>query len=121
MGNSAVMRRRDLDSSVLLLRHDVNVPQKYKGDIIGSAPTLLSTKEDLQVSGLRYSPDGHSVADIEMGEKDKAILVIRDAKKGEPTKSFAMPAGYSVPWNSPQWILRWTPDGRTLSYALWKG
>ena len=39
----------------------------------------------------------------------------------QPTKSFGMPAGYSLPWNSPQWILRWMPDGKTVTYALWKG
>lgn len=32
-----------------------------------------------------------------------------------------MPAGFSVPWNSTQWILRWTPDGKNLTYALRRG
>ena len=75
----------------------------------------------MEVVGLRYSPDGHSIADIEVDDDDKRILVIRNAETGEPAKSFAMPAGFSFPWNSSQWILRWTPDGRTLTYALWRG
>jgi Tol biopolymer transport system component len=95
--------------------------QIVKEDAVGMAPTPITTAQDRQVVGLRYSPNGRLIADIELDDSDHGTLVIRDAQSGKPTKSFPMPAEYQLPWNSPQWILRWTPDGRNLTYALWKG
>ena len=74
------------------------------------------------VAGSRYSPDGGEVAEIEYIEAtDKDVLIVRDSHTGHAIKSFAIPAGFGIPFNSPGWILRWTPDGRNVTYALWKG
>jgi serine/threonine protein kinase len=87
----------------------------------GGAKSFLSDSDN-DVYGLRFSPNGQEIADIEFSEKsDKALLVIRDSQTGQGTKSFDLPAGYILPYNSVGWALRWTPDGRTLTYALWRG
>jgi Tol biopolymer transport system component len=83
----------------------------------GATSILNSTNSD--VEGLRYAPDGREIADIEWS--DKQVLVVRDSQTGQATKSFDLPAGFGLPFNSLGWILHWTPDGRTLTYALWKG
>ena len=74
------------------------------------------------VDGSRYSPDGGEIAEIEYIEAtDRHVLIVRDSHTGHAIKSFDIPAGFGTPFNSLGWILRWTPDGRTLTYALWKG
>jgi Tol biopolymer transport system component len=105
--------------SVIFIRRVGSKYQLFKSDTLESTPKQVSKRQDMQVADLRYSPDGHSIADIEFDDKDKSSLVIRNAETGEPTKSFAMPTGFSLPWNSS--FLRWTPDGKTLTYALWRG
>jgi Tol biopolymer transport system component len=90
--------------------------EAYDFDSCGDAHLILNRRK-----GLTTTIWFTSIADIEFDDNVNAILVIRNADTGEPTKSFAMPAGFSLPWNSPQWILRWTPDGKTLTYALWRG
>jgi len=79
---------------------------------------------DTDVVGLRYSPDGREIADIERSEvlraHGKLVLVVRDSQTGQATKSFDLPAGFGLPFNSTGWILHWTPNSRTLTYALWK-
>ena len=107
--------------SVIFIRRVGSHHQLFKRDTLESTPKQVSKREDLYFAGLRYSPDGRSIADIEYDDNDNGTLVIRNAETGEPAKSFAMPAGYEPPWGSLQWILRWTPDGKTLTYTLWKG
>jgi serine/threonine protein kinase len=89
---------------------------------IDGGTTSVFTDTVNSVEGLRYSPDGGEVADIEYIEKsEKDLLIVRDSHTGQAIKSFDFPAGFETPFNSLGWILRWTPDGRTLTYALWKG
>jgi serine/threonine protein kinase len=89
---------------------------------IDGGTTSAFTDTVISVAGLRYSPDGREVAEIEYIEKsDKDVLIVRDSHTGQAIKSFDIPAGFSTPFNSTGWVLRWTPDGRTLTYALWKG
>jgi Tol biopolymer transport system component len=88
------------------------------GSDAGGAPAVLNAT-NADVDGLRYSPDGRAIADIE-GD-DKQVVVVRNSQTGQATKSFDMPLEFGLPFNSQGWILHWTPDGRTLTYALWKG
>jgi len=70
---------------------------------------------------LRYSPDGRQIAEINWSDSgDSVVLVVRDASSGQVINSFALPKGYSTPWGSTG-VLRWTPDGKTLTCLLWKG
>jgi serine/threonine protein kinase len=103
--------------SVIYLSRLQNNLRLMKIPLQGGTPTLMS--KDNEVAGLRYSPDGQSIADIEFDHESKPTLVIRDAQTGQPARSFKMPDGYTIPWNA-SWGLRWTPDGRNLSYLLWK-
>ena len=89
---------------------------------IDGGTTTTFTVTVNSVWGSRYSPDGQEVAEIEYIEAtDKNVLIVRDAHTGHEIKSFDLPAGFDTPNNSLGWSLRWTPDGRTLTYPLWKG
>jgi serine/threonine protein kinase len=89
---------------------------------IDGGTTSAFTDTVNQVDGSRYSPDGREVAEIEYIEAtDKNVLIVRDSHTGQAIKSFDVPAGFDTPFNSLGWILRWTPDGRNVTYALWKG
>jgi Tol biopolymer transport system component len=101
----------------------------YKSDVgknivlrrvsIDGGPTFDLTGSDTDVIAARYSPDGQEIADLE--GTDKNVLVVRNAKTGLAIKHFDIPAEYDPPWNCDGWVLRWTPDGRAITYALWKG
>jgi serine/threonine protein kinase/Tol biopolymer transport system component len=96
-------------------------PHLTRVSIDGGAAVVLSPT-DTDVEGLRYSPDGREIADLEYTEaSDKTVLVVRNSQTGQATKSFALPADFGLPFNAGTWILHWTPDGRTLTYALWNG
>lgn len=84
----------------------------------GVAAVMIDTTNF--VLGSRYSPDGREIADIE-DAGDKYLLIVRNSQTGRPTKSFDLPSGFQPPYNSSGWILHWTPDGRSLTYALWSG
>jgi len=84
--------------------------------IDGGTPVVLSKDAGF---GAHYSPDGREIADFERGE-NIVNLVIRDAQTGRIMKSLPMPEGYNLPWGSTG-VLRWTPDGKTLTCLLWKG
>jgi Tol biopolymer transport system component len=89
---------------------------------IDGGTTSAFTDTVNSLGGSRYSPDGGEIAEIEYIETtDKNVLIVRDSHTGHAIKSFDFPAGFNTPFNSLGWILRWTPDGRTLTYALWKG
>ena len=75
---------------------------------------------DNEVFGTAYSPDGREIADIE-DKGDRAVLMVRESQSGRPLKSFELPVGFEPPDNSPGWLVRWRPDGRTITYALWSG
>lgn len=76
--------------------------------------------EDRDTRAARYSPDGRHVALIESDTK-KNWLAILNAETGQSEKTFDSPAGFDFPDTSAGWVLRWTPDSRNLTYALWKG
>jgi Tol biopolymer transport system component len=81
----------------------------------GSAVAL---GEGRNIYAVRYSPDGREIAAL---DEKKNWLVILSAETGRPTTTFDLPAGFGIPFNSSGWLLRWTPDSRNLTYALWKG
>ena len=85
----------------------------------GGAPVTLceSAKE---MGSPRYSPDGLEIADLEDDGKT-AWYVIRSAETGQLKKTFDLPPGFDPADNSASWGLRWTPDGKALTYPLWKG
>ncbi len=107
------------DRSVIYLSQPGKIFRLTRVSVDGGAKSFLSDP-DKDVYGIRYSPDGREIADIEFDAKNPT-LVIRNAQSGKVTRSFALPAGYHLPWNSLGWILRWTPDGKSITYALWKG
>ncbi len=94
--------------------------------IDGGTPAILSDKE-AEVLALRYSPDGQQIADIECPltevtePEPEFTLIVRNSQTGQKLKSFDLPAGLDIPWNSPARQLRWTADGRTVTYFLQKG
>jgi Tol biopolymer transport system component len=105
--------------SVIYLSETVYPPRIVS---IDGGTTSAFTDTVNSVDGTRYSPDGREVAEIEYIEAtDKNVLIVRDSHTGHATESFDLPAGFGTPFNSVGWILRWTPDGRTMTYALWKG
>ena len=85
----------------------------------GGNPILLS-KGNNDVDAMRYSPDGREIALFEDNE-DKEMIVVRNAETGQSTRSFDVPKEFSLPFNSTAWALRWTPDGQTITYPLWRG
>jgi serine/threonine protein kinase/Tol biopolymer transport system component len=102
--------------SVIYLSGPDNRPRRVSID--GGATFSLI---DHEVAGSRYSPNGREIADIESDQKgDKLLLIVRDSHTGSAVKSFDLPSGFGIPFNYPGWIVRWTPDGRVLTYALWK-
>ncbi len=104
--------------SVIYLSQSKNRDRLMRVPIGGGAPVALKGA-DTELYGLRYSPDGQEIADIELG--DKFTLVVRNSQTGQTRKSFDLPAGFTPPFNSSGWLLRWTPDGQTLTYAVPKG
>lgn len=84
--------------------------------IDGGTPVILEKQPG---GSPRYSPDGREIAVLEW-RKDSLVVVVRDAQTGEVKKFFRMPEGYNTPWGSTG-LLRWTPDGKTLTCLLWKG
>lgn len=71
------------------------------------------------VAGLKYSPDGLQIADIESTIGGKAILAIRNSQTGEAKNTFEVFSN-QFDFNAAGWSLQWTPDGRALTYALGK-
>ena len=104
--------------SVIYLSQSKKRDRLMRVPVGGGAPVVLKGP-DTEVYGLRYSPDGREIGDIELG--DKFALVVRNAQSGQAEKSFDLPAGFIPPLNSAGWLLRWTPDGRTLTYAVQNG
>jgi serine/threonine protein kinase/WD40 repeat protein len=87
-----------------------------KVSIDGGASSVLT---DSEVHGSRYSPDGREVADLERSHNsDIFLLIVRDSHTGLVSKSFDLPAGSAIPDSSAGWILRWTQEGRALTYAV---
>jgi serine/threonine protein kinase len=105
--------------SVIYLSLQGNTVCLTRVAVNGGRPVVLS-KGHNDVLGLRYSPDGREIADLEWSDEN-GTLVIRNAQNGQALRSFELPAGFDPPFNSAGWILRWTPDGRALTYALQKG
>jgi Tol biopolymer transport system component len=70
----------------------------------------------------RFSPDGNSIA-ILFAEGETGLehwkLGVVDARTGTFKKTFEITNG-SIPDNS-WWVLRWTPDGKGLTYVLSEG
>jgi Tol biopolymer transport system component len=99
-------------------------PQLRRIPIDGGTPAMLSDKE-VEVEALRYSPDGRQVADLEDPSSDVTQLgerlIVRNSQTGQKLKSFDLPAGFDIPWNSVGRQLRWTADGRAVTYFLQKG
>jgi len=88
-----------------------------KVPIEGGPKTVLSYTG--YVAGLRYSPDGLQIADVESTRDGKNILVIRNSQTGEAKNTFEVLSN-QFDFNSAGWSLQWTPDGRALTYVLGK-
>lgn len=84
----------------------------------GGAPERVLTRTFPWVFG-RFSPDGHSIA-LLFGEGETGFehikLAIVDRDTGSFKKTFNV-ATNSLPDNA-WWTLRWTPDGKSLTYVL---
>jgi hypothetical protein len=67
----------------------------------GTAADMIDTTN--LVVDSRYSPDGREIADIESPQRehaDRLLFVIRNSQTGQRIKSFDMPAGFQLPYNS---------------------
>jgi hypothetical protein len=71
----------------------------------------------------RYSPAGKEVGVLafegEISMKNATLLVI-DSTDGRVERTFLLPPG-DLPSNFGGWLLRWTGDGKALTYALQQG
>ena len=70
--------------SVIYLSQSKNRDRLMRVPIGGGAPAALKGA-DTELYGLRYSPDGQEIADIELG--DKFTLVVRNSQTGQTRKS----------------------------------
>ena len=55
---------------------------------------------------------------MEDENSNRVTFAVVDAHTGAFKKTFDIPNSGSLPNNACQWILRWTPDGKGLTYAL---
>jgi Tol biopolymer transport system component len=84
----------------------------------GSPASLLAAS---QVVG-RYSPDGKQIGILMEEGEGEAIhtkLAVMDSATGRITRTFDIAT--SVPDNSDGWSLRWTSDGKALTFPLAQG
>jgi Tol biopolymer transport system component len=82
----------------------------------GTPQNLLSATGALA----RYSPDGKEIGVLARDEVKNAKLLIINSAYGKVEKTFTLPYE-DIPINSGGWILRWTADGKALTYALQRG
>ncbi len=68
----------------------------------------------------RYSPDGKEIGVLAMDEAKNTKLLIINSADGKVEKTFTLPHE-DIPINSGGWILRWSADGKALTYALQRG
>ena len=96
----------------------------WKVSIDGGAPVQLSDRPSLP--SLAVSPDGKLIAYLYPDEKEggRPSLALMPFDGGEPLKTFALSAlGRQGPYpllnlTGDRWTgIRWTPDGRALSYV----
>jgi Tol biopolymer transport system component len=79
-----------------------------KAPLEGGAPTQLSGPRSF---GSAISPDGKLLAFFHQPEQEPSRIVVIPFEGGPPVKTFDHPVGVTALWG-----LRWTPDGRTLTY-----
>lgn len=88
----------------------------WKISIDGGNPVLLTNKPSRQPV---ISPDGKLIACFSRDEQANSPwrIVVLPFEGGEPTKSFDIPATV----NTLRQGIRWTPDGRALTYIVTTG
>jgi Tol biopolymer transport system component len=84
--------------------------------IDGRSPSVLAKGEFL---GGRYSPDGKRIAAY-AAESDRQGIAILSSADGAPIRRFDLAPHGSLSYYDYS-MLRWTPDGRALTYPLLAG
>ena len=99
--------------------------EREKGDDLVRIPSDGGATKSIlgkSVPGIcgRFSPEGSSIGVILMEDENsnRVTFAVVDAHTGAFKKTFDIPNSGSLPNNACQWILRWTPDGKGLTYAL---
>jgi Tol biopolymer transport system component len=85
----------------------------WKAPLEGGAPVQLA-EQNIRVSAL--SPDGKLIAYFERDEQRRGIIVVMPFEGGPAIKTFELP-----PTTNLQAGLRWTPDGRAVTYVNTRG
>ncbi|MDQ3252969.1 MAG: DPP IV N-terminal domain-containing protein, partial [Acidobacteriota bacterium] len=94
------------DGRWLVYRTSSGIPTIWKIPADGGEPVQLTDKRSFSPT---VSPDGKLVAYFYIDENAPGRIAVAPLDGGEPLKTFALPATFSIP-------LRWTPDGRAVAY-----